>query len=119
MGSSIGVGIVYGFVVDTDGGTSEELEEYLAENFPKVLDVVYTGDMYHDWSIPIIHIKNAGVNSWSCYKEISEHIFEDRSSRDVRETLSDVHTNLVDMFSGDEYGPKVGNIGWILYGNYG
>ena len=118
MGSSVSVGIVYGFKVDTDGGTCSELEEYLEDNFPKTLEVSYTGDMYH-WSIPIIHIKDVGMNSWSCYEEVSSDYLRDMTEKEFEtQTLRDVHTNLVDLFSY-EYGPQVGDIGWILYGNYG
>jgi hypothetical protein len=116
---SLTTGIVYGFVIDTDGAVLDELDAYLDGVWKSAtLEYHYTGT--DRWSIPIIALKSAGRTIHSSYREVSNLEVASWWSFPPEEVsvLQQSREEVLTLWR-DGYGPQVGEIGWIMFGSYG
>lgn len=124
MGQSVDARIAYGFSLDGEG-TPDELEEYGPygdEPFSKLLDISYYGR--GDYSVPFFHVKSTEIWAMDGTPKMFIPSILGVPTDEEQEAILECFDHVKSVIEQDpdfdeRWSPKVGSIGWHVFGQYG
>lgn len=120
MGSSVTVGLYYGFPISGEVDADEIIEELESNDDYHQLDTALYGS--HDWLGWIVHIKDTAQVSYQCVKDIDTNKLSQEYSKEVHIQLASAQDLARSAFPKEDWMGEdddyVGNIAWLIAGGY-